>query len=210
LREALGEDASNPRFIETLPRRGYRFLVPLSSSASSQTTPQQAVPLGPRLFASAVLALTVLAAVLIGINSPTFRTRLFGNPSSSRIQSVAVLPLKNLSNDPEQDYFADGITEAVITDLGKVGALRVISRTSVMRYKDTKKPLPEIAVELQVDVLVEGTVARSGNHVRITANLVQASPNGICGLKATNATCATSSLFKTTWRTRSRAKSRSS
>ena len=177
LREALGEDATNPRFIETLPRRGYRFLVPLSSSATSQTTPQQAVPPGRRrLFASAVLALTVLAALLIGINSPAFRIRLFGNPSSSRIHSLAVLPLKNLSNDPEQDYFADGITEAVITDLGKVGALRVISRTSVMRYKDTKKPLPEIAGELQVDVLVEGTVARSGNHVRITANLVQASP----------------------------------
>jgi TolB-like protein/DNA-binding winged helix-turn-helix (wHTH) protein/Tfp pilus assembly protein PilF len=177
LREALGEDATNPRFIETLPRRGYRFLVPLSSSASSQTTPQQAVPpRRRRLVASAVLALTVLAALLIGINSPAFRSRLFGNASSSRIQSIAVLPLKNLSNDPEQDYFADGITEAVITDLGKVGALRVISRTSVMRYKDTRKPLPEIAGELQVDVLVEGTVARSGNHVRITANLVQASP----------------------------------
>lgn len=177
LREALGEDATNPRFIETLPRRGYRFLVPLSAIAPAPIMPPQAVPLGPwRLFASAVLVLTVLAALLVGINSPALRSRLFGNPTSSRIQSIAVLPLKNLSNDPEQDYFADGVTETLITDLGKVAALRVISRTSVMRYKSTQKPLPEIAKELQVDVLVEGTVARSGDHVRITANLVQASP----------------------------------
>jgi TolB-like protein/DNA-binding winged helix-turn-helix (wHTH) protein/Tfp pilus assembly protein PilF len=176
LREALGEDASNPRFIETLPRRGYRFLVPLGSSVSPQTTPQQTVPLGRwHLFASAVLVFSVLAALLVGIDSPALRSRLLGSPAS-RIQSIAVLPLENLSNDPEQDYLADGVTEALITNLGKVAALRVISRTSVMRYKSTQKPLPEIARELQVDVLVEGTVARSGNHVRITANLVQASP----------------------------------
>jgi TolB-like protein len=91
-----------------------------------------------------------------------------------KIESIAVLPLENLSHDPEQEYFADGMTEELITNLGKVSALRVISRTSVMRYKGTKKPLPEIANELNVDALVEGTVLRSGNRVRITANLLYA------------------------------------
>jgi TolB-like protein/Flp pilus assembly protein TadD len=102
--------------------------------------------------------------------------RLFEKAPSAHIESIAVLPLKSLSDDREQDYFADGMTDALITDLGKVSALRVISRTSVMRYKDTKKPLPEIARELQVEAMVEGTVARSGDRLRITANLIQASP----------------------------------
>jgi eukaryotic-like serine/threonine-protein kinase len=93
-----------------------------------------------------------------------------------RIQSLAVLPLVNLSGDADQDYFTDGMTEALTTDLGKISALRVISRTSVMQYKGTRRPLHEIARELNVDAVIEGTVARSGNHLRITANLVQASP----------------------------------
>ena len=94
--------------------------------------------------------------------------------STPKIESIAVLPLENLSGDKEQEYFADGMTEALITDLGKIGALRVISRTSVMQYKGTKKPLPQIARELNVDAIVEGTVQRSDNRVRITANLLHA------------------------------------
>jgi TolB-like protein/Tfp pilus assembly protein PilF len=90
------------------------------------------------------------------------------------VKSIAVLPLENLSGDPEQEYFADGMTEALVTDLGKISSLRVISRTSVMRYKRTKKPLPEIARELNIDAAVEGTVLRSGDKVRITANLLDA------------------------------------
>ncbi|MFN8009744.1 MAG: hypothetical protein U0V70_22455, partial [Terriglobia bacterium] len=96
------------------------------------------------------------------------------NVFSPKITSIAVLPLENLSHDPEQEYFADGMTEELITNLGKISALRVISRTSVMRYKGTRKPLPEIGRELNVDALVEGTVQRSGDHVRITANLLHA------------------------------------
>ena len=92
-----------------------------------------------------------------------------------RISSLAVLPLANLSRDPEQDYFADGMTEALITDLAKAADLRVISRTSVMHYKGTEKPLPEIARELHVDAVVEGSVQRSENRVRITAQLIRAS-----------------------------------
>jgi TolB-like protein/DNA-binding winged helix-turn-helix (wHTH) protein/Flp pilus assembly protein TadD len=178
LREALGEDANNPRFIETLPRRGYRFIAPVDSPVMPQTVTSNVAPRSRfwRAFAPSVLALVAVPAVLVGFNVGGVRSRLFGKPPSAHIDSIAVLPLKNLSDEREQDYFADGMTEALITDLGKVGALRVISRTSVMRYKDTKKPLPEIARELQVDALVEGTVARSGDRLRITANLVQASP----------------------------------
>jgi TolB-like protein/Flp pilus assembly protein TadD len=91
-----------------------------------------------------------------------------------KIESIAVLPLENLSGDKEQEYFADGMTDALITNLGKISALRVISRTSVMRYKQTKKPLPEIARELKVDAVVEGSVLRSGERVRISANLLHA------------------------------------
>ena len=91
-----------------------------------------------------------------------------------RIKAIAVLPLTNLSRDPEQDYFADGMTEALITDLAQIGALRVISRTSAMRYKGTDKPLPQIARELNVDALVEGSVLRAGERVRITAQLIHA------------------------------------
>src|SRR4029077_9824762 len=104
------------------------------------------------------------------------RERVGGHSSTPRIQSLAVLPLVNLSSDADQDYFADGMTEVLTTDLGKISALRVISRTSAMQYKNSKKPLREIARELNVDALLEGTVARSGSHLRITANLVQASP----------------------------------
>jgi serine/threonine-protein kinase len=85
------------------------------------------------------------------------------------IDSIAVLPLDNLSGDPEQEYFSDGMTEAIITELSKVGSLKVISRTSAMRYKDTDKPLPEIARELNVDAVVEGSVLRAGDRVRVTA-----------------------------------------
>ena len=93
---------------------------------------------------------------------------------SGRIKAVAVLPLENMSRDPEQDYFADGMTEALITDLAQIGALRVISRTSAMQYKGTRKPLPEIARELNVDAVLEGSVLRFGNRVRITAQLIHA------------------------------------
>ena len=127
----------------------------------------------------------MLGAVLIGFNVAGLRDRLLTIVGASvsrrtvplpRIESLAVLPLANLSGDPEQEYFADGMTEELITNLGKISALRVISRTSVMRYKGTKKPLPEIARELNMDAIVEGTVQRSGNRVRISAQLIQARP----------------------------------
>ncbi len=116
----------------------------------------------------------LIAAALFAWNPRGWRERVFGGAAPGPIESIAVLPLANLSGDPEQDYFADGMTEELISDLAKIGALRVISRTSVMGYKGTRKPLPEIAKELHVDAVIEGSVRRSGDRVRITAQLIQA------------------------------------
>jgi len=113
-----------------------------------------------------------------------------------------VLPLVNLSHDPEQDYFADGMTEQLTTDLGQIGALRVISRTSAMHYKGTSKTLPEIARELHVDAVVEGSVERSGDQVRITAQLIEAPTDRHLWPGATSAICETSSVCRTMWHRR--------
>jgi eukaryotic-like serine/threonine-protein kinase len=118
--------------------------------------------------------LLVLVAVLVGLDVGGLRERLLGRATAPRIESLAVLPLGNLSGDAQQEYFADGMTEALITDLAKISALRVISRTSMMHYKGTKKTVPEIARELNVDAVVEGSVQRSGDRVRITAELIYA------------------------------------
>jgi serine/threonine protein kinase/TolB-like protein/Tfp pilus assembly protein PilF len=119
-----------------------------------------------------VLAVT---AVLFGLNAVNgWRERLLGKEAGARIHSLAVLPLANLSGDPEQEYFADGMTEELITDLSKIGSLKVISRTSVMRYKDARKPLREIGRELGVEGVIEGSVRRVGDRVRITAQLIYA------------------------------------
>jgi TolB-like protein/DNA-binding winged helix-turn-helix (wHTH) protein/Tfp pilus assembly protein PilF len=193
LREALGDSAENPRFIETVPRRGYRFIAPVeaqilagagSADVPSETTPSETISTNaqasspPRGQHARILVLACVVAIVLlaALSFSRVRERLFGRRSPHRIQSLAVLPLVNLSGDAEQEYFADGMTEALTTDLGKISALRVISRTSVMQYKGTKKPLNDIARDLHVDAVVEGTVSRSGNHLRITANLVQASP----------------------------------
>ncbi|HEV7512270.1 MAG TPA: winged helix-turn-helix domain-containing protein [Candidatus Acidoferrum sp.] len=192
LREALGDPADNPRFIETVPRRGYRFVAPVEAQnpAAPESTeirsgsPPGAMPAemvvsrSHAVRAQIILAscLVVAIGLLVTLRLSRVRERLFGTNRPPRIQSLAVLPLVNLSSDAGQDYFADGMTDELTTDLGKISALRVISRTSAMQYKGSKKPLGEIARELNVDAVVEGTLARSGNHLRITANLVQASP----------------------------------
>ena len=192
IRDALGDSAESPRYIETLPRLGYRFI----GSIDGKPDVPSPAPVPPpryrwRLFTvlakgaprsygirAKVLASAVVAAItfLVIISMTRVREPWLGHRSPPRIQSLAVLPLVNLSNDAGQDYFTDGITEELTTDLGKISALRVISRTSAMQYKGTKKSLHEVARELNVDAILEGTVARSGSHVRITANLLQASP----------------------------------
>jgi eukaryotic-like serine/threonine-protein kinase len=132
----------------------------------------------PRRRGLALIVPGIALALLIGAVALTdvggLRQRLFGRPGAGTIRSLAVLPLENLSRDPEQDYFADGMTETLITNLSRIDTLRVVSRTSVMHYKRTNKTLPEIAKELNVDGVVEGSVMRSGTRVRITTQLLEA------------------------------------
>lgn len=177
IREALSDSAESPRFVETVARRGYRFLAEVKAAetevpggvASAEPTVRKTLAPSVRwgVAVSVVVLLVVIFAVWV------FSTRN-APPSPSRIRSLAVLPLESLSADASQDYFADGMTDELITDLGQISALRVISRTSVMAYKGARKPLPQIARELNVDAVIEGTVLRSGNQVRITAQLIQA------------------------------------
>jgi TolB-like protein/DNA-binding winged helix-turn-helix (wHTH) protein/Tfp pilus assembly protein PilF len=192
LRSALGDSAENPRFIETLPKRGYRFLAEVSVDADTRpkrpesatgdlagteaghqsqgagltAAPQRSLRSTRRVIVALVLVLS-LAIVAVWLS----RSRGRG---PTGIRSLAVLPLENLSGDASQSYFADGMTDELITDLAQISALRVISRTSVMVYKGARKPLPQIAHELNVDAVVEGTVLRSGDQVRITAQLIEA------------------------------------
>ncbi len=126
-----------------------------------------------RVWAAGV-ALVALLAVLVGLNVGGLRKRLLGGATPGQIQSIAVLPLENMMGDAEQDYFVEGMHEALITELSKIGALKVISRTSAMRYKDSDKSVPEIARELGVDAVIEGSVLRVGEQVRITAQLIEA------------------------------------
>jgi TolB-like protein/Tfp pilus assembly protein PilF/tRNA A-37 threonylcarbamoyl transferase component Bud32 len=132
--------------------------------------PYKAVAVG------AAVIVAALGVVLLGFNVGGWRERVFGRAGAPRIESLAVLPLENLMGDPKQEYFVDGMTEALIADLGQISSLRVISRTSVMRFKGTRPPggLPEIARQLNVDAVVEGSVLRGGDRVRITAQLIDA------------------------------------
>jgi len=177
LREALGDSAETPRFVETVARRGYRFLaeVKVPDPAPVRSPEPGATPPPPqRLVSSMTWKIPVLVLTLLTLSLAIWELHSGGGPSPS-IRSLAVLPLESLSNDPSQDYFADGMTDELISALGQISALRVISRTSVMAYKRAHKPLPQIARELNVDALVEGTVLRSGDQVRITAQLIEAS-----------------------------------
>src|SRR6185503_12164745 len=125
----------------------------------------------PRLMAGAMAAVVVAAGLILSGMAHSWRSR----PSPRPIRSLAVLPFQNLTGDHDQDYFVDGMTEALTTDLAQIAALKVISRTSAMQYKGAGKSLPVIASELGVDAVVEGAVTRSGGRVRVTAQLIEAS-----------------------------------
>ncbi len=165
LRSAFGDSAENPRYIETLPKRGYRFIAEVSVVAADDRTKRPESAAGDKPGTESGLQLQVAGSTVV-------RSR---GRAPTGIRSLAVLPLDNLSGDASQNYFADGMTDELITDLAQISALRVISRTSVMVYKGARKPLPQIARELNVDAVVEGTVLRSGDQVRITAQLIEAS-----------------------------------
>ena len=177
IREVLNDSAAEPRFVETLPRRGYRFIAAVSvvKSDPEPQSPAEDLAKAPnrsRFFNYAVGISVLLLSVSIGaVSSRWWLPKLSGPPP---IRSIAVLPLLNLSNDPEQQFFAEGMTDELITDLAQISSLRVTSRTSVMTYLGTRKPAAQIARELGVDALVEGSVLRSGSQVRITAQLINA------------------------------------
>jgi TolB-like protein/DNA-binding winged helix-turn-helix (wHTH) protein/Flp pilus assembly protein TadD len=176
LREALGDSAEEPRFIETLPRLGYRFISPIEQGHSPPDNAPTEVARPARRLShtlAAALAGTIVLAAVIGLNLGGWRERVRGR-ATPRIESLAVLPFANLSGDPEQEYFADGMTEALINDLAKISALKVISRTSAMQFKQTSKRLPQIAWELGVDAVMEGSVQREGDQVRISIQLIDA------------------------------------
>src|SRR3984957_4219376 len=210
LRSALGDSAENPRYIETLPKRGYRFIAdvsfvdaeghirrpefPPADSPGTDAAHQiqgnglavppvtgdgprvqnPSLPVAPRRrWPTGRIILAVALAVGLAILS-VILFRPHGHAPTS-IRSLAVLPLENLSADASQKYFSDGMTDQLITDLAQISALKVISRTSVMAYEGARKPLPQIARELHVDAVVEGTVLRAGDQVRITAQLIDAS-----------------------------------
>jgi TolB-like protein/DNA-binding winged helix-turn-helix (wHTH) protein/Flp pilus assembly protein TadD len=193
IREALGDSAESPRFVETVARRGYRFLAEVKAADTARgTSPEPATqapagteardrsnlasePAMPKPVVRPLARVVSLFVVLLVIGSLAAWKLNSWKRSSPVIRSLAVLPLESLSNDASQDYFADGMTDELISDLGQISALRVISRTSVMAYKHARKPLPQIARELNVDAVVEGTVLRSGDQVRITAQLIEAS-----------------------------------
>jgi TolB-like protein/DNA-binding winged helix-turn-helix (wHTH) protein len=195
LREALSDDPGKPLYIETIPRRGYRFVAPVQvenpeavSAAKKEdhlTLPERpGQPFGPeqnpesierpwwsrhRISATlGVLALVVGVALL-------FVTRFMKRAAAdTQIHSIVVLPFENLSEDAGQDYFAEGLTDAVTTDLAQLGSIKVISRTSANLYKKSHKSVTKIREELGVDALVEGTVAHSGSKVRVNAQLISA------------------------------------
>lgn len=200
LRKALGEKAQENRYIATIPGRGYRFVASVHEVAENkdgrreprEDKDSQLVVATPSVVATLPVAVPVSikpthswrravitwgALVIVVLAVLGFFERrhwLGGSAKAAGVSSIAVLPLENLTGDSSQEYFVDGMTDALITDLAQIGALRVISHTSVEQYKGTRKPLPQIAKELNVDAVVEGSVARSGNRVRVNAQLIQA------------------------------------
>lgn len=199
LREALCDSAEEPRYIETLPRRGYRFVTSVepilpaapvesaqalsqlpsdepSGQASSRIPNDSGTPARSRVkrLAFGAVFVAVLFIIPIVFNFGKLRGRVFSAEPTSRIQSIAVLPFENLTGDPGQEYLVDGMTDELTTRLAQISSWKVISRTSAMQYKAAKKPLPQIAKDLKVDAVVEGSVSRSGRRIRITAQLIQA------------------------------------
>lgn len=172
LRETLGDDADHPLYIETLPKHGYRWVAPVVSANEAPSPASNASKSGTaRMW---VLASVVAAVLLIAFVK--WSSSFLGNKTSASIYSLAVLPFENLSGRVEDERFSDGLTEQLINQLGRVQSLRVVSRQSVMHYKGAVKTLPEIAAELNVQAIVQGSVLRNEGRVRITLQLVRAVP----------------------------------
>ena len=180
LRRVFSDDAKNSHFIQTIPKRGYRLIAPVvaangGNEARSIPSPiaetgQRGLRVGRWALGGSAICLLLLA----GWQPGKITNWLSIRDNAPSIHSLAVLPLQNLSGDPQQEYLADAMTEELITELSRIRALNVISRTSVMPYKQSKKSLPEIARELHADAIVEGSIVRAGDRVRVTAQLIHA------------------------------------
>ena len=164
LREALGDTADNPQYVETLPRHGYRLMVPVETAEAAS---------GARRKIWLTACLLFLAVLVVG---PGWQRTPLTRFQPQKVESMAVLPFVDLYGNPEEVKFARSLTEALTTELGKLPSLRVISHQSVLRYKGTSIPVPQIARELGVDALVEGSVFESGGRVRVTTQLILANP----------------------------------
>ena len=180
IRSALNDDAEHPRFVETAVGKGYRFIALVERVLEpAAMPPPAALPKNTqrlrawREWGRLLLGACALVAGAFVFNAAEIRNRIFTH-AVPPIRSLAVLPLENLSGDPTQEYFVDGMTDALITDLAQIPDVKVISRTSAMQYRGVRKPLPQIAQALGVDAVVEGSVVRSGDKVRITAQLIHA------------------------------------
>jgi TolB-like protein/DNA-binding winged helix-turn-helix (wHTH) protein/Flp pilus assembly protein TadD len=186
VRLALKDDPERPRFVHTVTGKGYRFIgkapngnsVAGADAAEGQASaPATTVSVSRRrwlIAATSVAVLLCIAGVALAFNSAGIRDRVFPGSQQATIHSIAVLPLANLSGDPSQDYYADGMTDEIITMLAKNLSLRVVSRTSAMQYKDAHRPLREVAKELGVDGILEGSVVRAGDRVHINVQLIRA------------------------------------
>jgi TolB-like protein/DNA-binding winged helix-turn-helix (wHTH) protein/Tfp pilus assembly protein PilF len=172
VRDALGDSADSPQFIETIARKGYRFLVPVElieeAECETESAPSRARHTRPRLIAMAV---GMGLVCVVGLGSYVYKTKA---PKEPVVHSLAVLPLQDLSPDTGQEYLVDGITDEIITGLAQVLPIRVISRTSVMKYRQVDKPIAQIARELGVDAIVEGSVTRSGERITVNVQLIDA------------------------------------
>ena len=178
LRKVLGEDVEGCGYILTVPRRGYKFVAPVTEGSGFLAARKSSGLMFAtvRRAAAAFIALGILG-ILCGwaMNIGGLRSKFSGRAANPPIRSIAVLPLRDLSDEPRQDYFSEAITDELISSLAQIHAIGVTSRTSAMHYKGSTKPLPEIGRELGVDGIVEGSVQRSGGRVRISAQLVRAS-----------------------------------
>lgn len=179
LREALCDSADHPRFIETLPHHGYRFIYPLDTfDPANESEPENfdgSTDRHPRTVSlRIVIELILVTAVVLPVAMRIFKWNY--SPRTAPIRSIAVLPLENLSDLPAEGYFCDGATDALISEVGRIRSLRVVSRHSVMQYRVTTKTIPQIAKELNVDAILEGTVIRDGNYVRVSVQLIRANP----------------------------------
>ncbi len=176
LRQALNDDPDNPEFLETVVGKGYRFVGPLEVTPDPKDGSLEIASQEPR----PQLRRNLLLAGVLGCLAIAFvswfglRASRSGGAVLTPARSIAILPLENLSGDTSQEYFADGMTEELTSQLAQARELRVIAHTSVRQYEGSRKSIPEIARELHVDAVIEGSVLRSGNRVRITAQLIRA------------------------------------